>query len=130
MMDVDKALAMADLIEHGGKPDATAAKNTIRTLAAEVRRLQGAVPAGHVRDEKGVDVPFVGTLPRTADGVIVGHGATVYVNDMSEVYQGRADCAAYAWFVTPPPQDGFRRAYCKCYSTRGAAEAARERGKA
>lgn len=79
-MDVEQALQLADGVEGSDNCYIVA----LQTLAAEVRRLQGAVPAGHVRDEKGVDyrIGAIGTdVPVTADGEIVMHGDLVYHPD-------------------------------------------------
>lgn len=125
-MDVHEALHMVD----GGPHHIGEWAEAATTLAAEVRRLAGAVPAGCVRDETGADVPFVGTLPRTADGVIVGHNADIFVRGG---FKADAVGNGVAWGpVTLDIDTGERHrtafAFDQCYSTRAAAEAARERG--
>lgn len=143
-MDVEQAMLYANrTVSQVRDPQAL---EVVRTLAAEVRRLSGAVPAGCVRDEAGADVPFVGTLPRTADNVIVGHGATIHhparfrCNDKNHtLVEGPsftmvlAEDADADRDATRPPfvAWGGPQHDCagieECYSTRAAAEAARER---
>lgn len=141
-MDVEQAMLYANrTVSQVRDPQAL---EVVRTLAAEVRRLSGSVPAGCVRDEAGADVPFVGTLPRTADNVIVGHGATIHhpvrfrCNDKNHtLVEGPSFTMVLAEDVdadrdaTRPPfvSWGGPQHDCagieECYSTRAAAEAAR-----
>lgn len=51
---------------------------TIITVAiTETRASALRVPANHVRDENGVDMRVLGTLPKTLDHCVVGIGANV-----------------------------------------------------
>lgn len=141
MMDVEEAMKVANeqlaLIDAGelATPQAKQRAAAICTLAAEVRRLSGAVPAGHVRDEKGVDVPFVGTLARTADGCILGLCGNFYFN-------GGGNIVAAGVLALHVNEDEGNRVVVEyrdtdgdedvlwatnCYSTRAAAEAARRK---
>lgn len=47
----------------------------VRQLSAELTRRM-TPPEGHVRLPDGKDVKVLGTLPMTADGVVVGEGAS------------------------------------------------------
>lgn len=122
-MDVEQAMAWAEWAKSAGSEEhmQKAARAAV-TLAAEVRRLAGAVPAGHVRDEKGEDVPFVGTLPRTKDGVIVGNHAALWVNDIDAPFSLRVDNIGCT--DVEGCDDFFEVG--EMYATRAAAEAARE----
>lgn len=141
MMDVEQAMkevqsaetlpleSVAGRVWAGTKyeyPTAARLLKAANTLAAEVRRLQSAVPAGHVRDENGVDRKVLGALPITADECVVGIGALVYEFDADDEppqwVEQEADHFAHELVCnTENPVE----VYAKCYSTRAAAEAAR-----
>lgn len=100
-----------------------------RTLAAEVRRLSGAVPAGCVRDDKGVDFPVLGELPLTADRCVIGKKA--YLWNFMPGAKGRDDDKPMRVCYKPSPimdPDAYTDGPTMMWSTRAAAEAARERG--
>lgn len=136
-MDVEQALHMAD----GGPHHASEWAEIARTLAAEVRRLQGAVPAGHVRDEKGVDRRLDMTgwsvtnphapvdIPTFADGSMWMMNEEAYAIVDGEVHE------FYCYDHTPSyTSSGWVLRWgdgeivlSECYSTRAAAEAARSK---
>ena len=131
-MDVEQALKDA---ESGRRYNDQYWAKVANTLAAEVRRLAGAVPAGHVRDEKGEDRRVLGKIPLTADGCVFGvNPGTVYHIADGEVLELEVEDETDEVAIdmtddfelvdedempTPLPP-------WECYSTRAAAEAARE----
>lgn len=132
MMDVEQAMKVADeqlaLIDAGelATPQAKQRAVAMATLAAEVRRLAGAVPAGHVRDEKGVDRKVLGDLPVTVDGCVIGNKAYLW-NFMPGV-KGRDDDKPMRVCYKPSPimdPDAYTDGPTMMWSTRAAAEAAR-----
>ena len=85
-----------------------------------VVEMRTAAPTGHILDDQGVVRKMLGSLPLTADGCVVGHGADLfYPFDTTSV-----DRVRYKSYVNGmgsiesamPPQS--------MYSTREAAEAA------
>lgn len=92
--------------------------------AAIVRALQAArtPPPGHIIDDAGVVRKVMGTLPMTADGCVVGDAAHLWTNNAGEVNALRADAIGATEFG----EDGDFYEAAECYSTREAAEAAKE----
>lgn len=164
-MDVEQAMKDADNMGTGADDHAAIAERVwagtrwhypqiermadlIRTLAAEVRRLSGAVPAGCVRDEKGVDRQVVGPLPITRDGVVVCVGCEVFHPQQDQAFHLSVmahdggedteefpipnDCEYVGHYSYWEGDTGYSTYETydirQCYSTRAAAEAARERG--
>lgn len=122
-MDVEQAMKWASLrTSSQGCDDQDYAAFT--TLAAEVRRLSGAVPAGCVRDDKGEDFPVLGELPLTADRCVAGRGEYDLHHPAGSTWRPVVICAYYPFGHEYDPSIGFD----EVYSTRAAAEAARERG--
>lgn len=82
------------------------------------------VPANHVRDEHGNDMRVLGTLPKTADGVIVGDCATVWITEGPDepIASVSLDKCGYSCSI-----EGFWPIE-ECYSTRAAALAAKNGG--
>lgn len=116
-MDVEQALKVATTKPMMGVQ--MREMNALRTLAAEVRRLRGAVPDGSMRDHLGIDRPIHGVPPFTADGYIGG--------SMSPVWT-LVDGKAYRCYLSMVGELGakvFVAGTTTCYSTREAAEAAR-----
>lgn len=118
-MDVHDALDKADMIASGGKPYRDTAFRVIATLAAEVRRLGGAM---------------LGDIRKTADGVAVTFKGHVYHPDC--VRKELAVEVNDPDNIDVPTKIGRDNFVCEsisvtveeCYSTRASAEAARERG--
>jgi len=88
-------------------------------------------PEGHVIDDRGVVRNVLGTLPITADGCVVGEGASpAFWIDGNIIIEGRMGCEPQAYFPDPnvpamifSPNAGVK----SCYSTSEAAEAAKEK---
>lgn len=148
-MDVEQAMAYAEWAKSVGSVDLMAKPvRAVVTLAAEVRRLQGAVPAGCVRDDKGVDRQVVGPLPITRDGVVVCVGCEVFHPQQDQAFHLSVmahdggedteefpipnDCEYVGHYSYWEGDTGYSTYETydirQCYSTRAAAEAARERG--
>lgn len=87
--------------------------------AAIVRALQAArtPPPGHIIDDAGVVRRVLGEIPVTDDGCVVGKFAKVWVvsHGGTQIKQVQLDDPRKGWVMSP-----------KCYSTREAAEAAKE----
>ena len=89
--------------------------------AAIVRALQAArtPPAGHIIDDAGEVRKVLGTLPVTADGCVIGTNATVFGLWTPQYSDGETS-------VTCSKTSGVVCAPHACWSTRKAAEAAKE----
>lgn len=101
-------------------------ESTCSSLAAALRAA-ATVPKDHVRTGT-TDHKLLGTFPMTADGCVIGDWATPFVLHLSgDVHQGTTRTITYSWTDTTPgrrenrPYDG-----SLCFSTREAAEAAKE----
>lgn len=89
-------------------------------------------PEGHIIDDKGKVRKVLGTLPVTKDNVVVGEGAVVVgpcgheikVNVRPHVWCGEGNC----WSDGCQNDSGSGESYqiSECFSTREAAEKARE----
>lgn len=123
---------------------------TIITVAiTETRASALRVPANHVRDENGVDMRVLGTLPVTADDVIVMDGEQVYHPDADGSFRLIVrpacehdaedkdfplpdDCEWVASYSYYEHDNGYSQYETydirQCYSTRDAALAARKEG--
>ena len=127
----DEQTAQAILMEPQHGHDKVALKQAI------VRALQAArdeagrdgvvaghmtrkAPAGHIIDDAGVVRKVLGTLPVTADGVVVGTSARVWFNAYggTQIISAVIEDSRKGWLMSP-----------WCWSTKEAAEAAKE-GKA
>jgi len=90
---------------------------TIALLAAR------KAPEGHVIDDRGVVRKVLGTLPITADGRVLGSGGVVYINDVGDITGLVSDQ------IGATEEVGGDVAFWsadECYSTREAAEPAKE----
>lgn len=87
-------------------------------------RAAAAVPAGCVRDDKGVDRKVLGTLPVTADGCVVAPNGYVWVMPPHCAnpagFGFRVMDISCSFFATPERDIRWQ----DCYSTREAAQAA------
>lgn len=110
--------------EHHEAAIALALENDKRIgeLQDEVRRLRGAVPSGHVRDETGADRRVLGELRTTIDGCVIGENAQVWVV-MADHRDGR--CLGLGRTQLIVADDWEETDIGECYSTREAADAAR-----
>lgn len=100
-------------------------RDVFQSAIADALRAAATVPEGYVRVGME-DRRLLGTLPMTADGCVAGDEATVWI-DLPEKtwYRGKAYTSTMVWQTDGPSA-------CvnvwDCYSTREAAEAAREKG--
>ena len=93
-----------------------------RAIAAAIQAERDRLnpPADHVRLPDGRDVKVLGTLPMTADGYVVGADATIYWSNGAGFIHEM--CVDDRLNVT----NGMLAIAGDCYSTRAAAESARE----
>lgn len=118
---------------EGYPPDSSPAtllpyqRERLAELIAAALRAAATVPEGYVRTGT-TDHKLLGTLPMTADRCVIGDWATPFVLHLSgDVHQGTTRTITYSWTDTTPgrrenrPYDG-----SLCFSTREAAEAAKE----
>lgn len=95
----------------------------VTDIAATLTRLSRP-PAGHIRDDAGVDRRVLGLLPVTKDGCVLCPGEVVWAVSQGD-YVREVSLDEMVW-----PAKGMRThtwSVRDCYSTREAAEAAAEK---
>lgn len=100
------------------------ANRGVLRMCHEARMMNGIVDYSDP-NATGVVRTVLGTLPVTADGCVVGDAAHLWTNNAGEVNALRADAIGATEFG----EDGDFYEAAECYSTREAAEAAKEANK-
>lgn len=123
------AAKYSDLIMADNASKSANVPTPMARVSGAIREAMSAFP-GHIIDEQGVVRKVLGALPITADGCVVGDGAALFHPN----YEKQGVCGTWM------SQQGTARFYFarglvndwkdvplrECYSTREAAEAAKE----